>query len=63
MDLAKLSDESLLLYYEAIRTEMSADIRSGGHSFMGESAKQRANDLLAEIQRRGLNVTPIYRPR
>jgi hypothetical protein len=63
MDLSCLSDESLLKYYEAIRVEVSADIRSAsGHSFLGELAKQRANDLLTEIYRRELKVTPIYWP-
>lgn len=60
-DLTALSDESLRRAYEDIRAQVSADARSGGeYRFMGEAAKERANRLLAEIQRRGLNVTPIY---
>lgn len=30
------------------------------YRFIGQAAKDRANLLLAEIRRRGLNVTPIY---
>ena len=61
MDLTPLADESLLRYYEDIRTNVSADIRSG-YRLLGEPAKERANVLLAEIQRRGLSVTPIFWP-
>jgi hypothetical protein len=59
MDLAPISDESVIRYYEAIRTQVAADIRSGGHRFIGQTAKDRAHALLAEIRRRHLNITPI----
>ena len=60
-DLNALSEESLLRSYEDIRTHVMADVRSGGaHRFMGQAAKDRANDLLTEIHRRGLTVTAIY---
>jgi hypothetical protein len=62
MDLAVLSDETLLRYYEDIRVHLSIDIRSGGHRFLGQAAKERANLLLMEIHRRQLSVTPIYWP-
>ena len=63
MDLKALTDESLLQYYEDIRAHVSADTRSeGGHRFLGQAAKERANRLLKEIQRRQLSVTPIYWP-
>jgi hypothetical protein len=59
--LTALSDESLLRAYEDIRVHVSADSRSGGlYRFMGHAAKDRANLLLIEIHRRGLNVAPIY---
>jgi hypothetical protein len=59
MDQTSLTDESLLRYYEEIRVQVSADIRSG-YRFMGNAVRERANDLLTEINRRGLNVTPIF---
>jgi hypothetical protein len=61
VDFSKISDASLLRYYEEIRSQVSSDIRSGGR-FMGAAAKERATILLAEIQRRQLSVTPIYWP-
>jgi hypothetical protein len=56
-----LSDQSLLRYYEDLREQIAADLRSG-YRFMGEPAKERANALLAEIRRRGLKVEHIYWP-
>jgi len=61
MDVTLLTDESLLRYYEGIRVQVSADIRSG-YRFVGQAAKERADALLTEIQRRHLGVTPIYWP-
>jgi hypothetical protein len=62
MDISVLTDETLLRYYEDIREHVSADIRSGGHHFLGQAAKERADILLTEIRRRGLSITPIYWP-
>jgi len=59
--LTSLTDESLLRYYEGIRVQVSADIRSG-YRFAGQAAKERADVLLSEIQRRGVSVTPIFWP-
>lgn len=42
MDLTSLSDESLLRYYEGIRVQVSADIRTG-YRLVGQEAKDRAN--------------------
>jgi hypothetical protein len=62
-DLTGLADETLIRAYEDIRAQVSADAVSGHkYRFMGEAAKGRANLLLAEIQRRGLTITPIYWP-
>jgi len=61
MNMMSLSDESLLRYYENIRTEVSTDIRSG-YRFLGQPAKERASALLTEIHRRELSVTPIFWP-
>jgi hypothetical protein len=62
MNLDSLSDESLTRYYENVREQLAADLRSGSHPFMRETAKIRADDLLSEIRRRGLPVEPIYWP-
>jgi hypothetical protein len=59
--LTSLTDESLLRYYEGIRLQVSADLRSG-FRLMGQAARERANVLLNEIQRRQLSVTPISWP-
>jgi hypothetical protein len=60
-DFTALSDESVLRAYEHIRNEVMADARSGGmYRFMGQAAKDRANLLLTELNRRGLSVTPIH---
>ena len=63
MDLNYLSDDSVRRAYEQIRDELMADARSGGpYRFMGAGAKARAEVLLTEIRRRGLNVPPINWP-
>lgn len=60
-ELTALSDESLRRAYEDIRAQVLADARAGGkYRFMGQAAKDRANALLTEIHRRGLDTTPIY---
>ena len=60
-DLTGLADDTLIRAYEDIREHVMADLRSGGaYRLMGQAAKDRANDLLTEIHRRGLTVTAIY---
>ena len=60
-DLTYLSDDSVRRAYEQIRDELMADARLGT-TFMGAAAKHRAEVLLTEIRRRGLNVPPISSP-
>jgi hypothetical protein len=60
-NLTSLSDDSLLRYYEGLREQAEADLKSGVR-FMGEAGKRRATTLLTEIRRRGLSVAPIYWP-
>ena len=63
MDLNSLSDDLVRRAYEQIRDELMADARSGGpYRFMSAGAKARAEVLLTEIRRRGLNVPPINWP-
>ena len=61
-DLTRLSDDLLRRAYEQIRGELTADASSGTHRFMGAAAKARAEMLLTEIRRRGLNIAPINWP-
>jgi hypothetical protein len=60
MTIQDLTDESVLKLYESIRQQVSADIRLGSnHRLLGEAAKQQAQRLREEIDRRRLQVTPI----
>ncbi len=61
MSLENLSDESLLRMYNSIRDQVMADASTGTH-FVGEAAKQRAEDLRREIERRGLYCSQIEWP-
>ena len=58
-------DENLLVYYENVRRQVEADlIHSGGrYRFMGDSAKQYAEKLREEMDRRRLKFSPINWPR
>jgi len=59
-DLSNSSDESLLVFYENVRRQVDADIKSGGrYRFIGESVKQYADRLGEEMDRRRLRFTPI----
>ena len=59
-DLSKSSNESLLVFYENVRRQVDADIKSGGrYRFIGESLKQYADRLGEEMDRRRLRFTPI----
>ena len=60
MDLEPLSDESVMRYYEALRTQVAADLRAEDRRFVGQQVRDRAQALLAEIQRRQLYVMPIH---
>jgi hypothetical protein len=60
MAIQNLSDESLLTLYESIRQQVSADIRLGDrHRLLGETAKEYAEQLRKEMDRRRLPVIPI----
>jgi hypothetical protein len=49
-----------LVFYENIRLQVNADMKSGGrHRFMGESVKQYADRLQQEMDHRRLRFTPI----
>lgn len=57
-ELERLSDHFIVRMYENLRTEVLAD-NSGPSRFLGDAAKQRAEQLYAEMRRRGLFCDPI----
>ncbi|WP_024519343.1 hypothetical protein [Bradyrhizobium sp. Tv2a-2] len=60
MAIQDLSDESVLKFYENIRQQVSADMQAGGkHRLLGETARQQAQRLGDELDRRRLRFTPI----
>ncbi len=61
MSLERLSDESIAHMYDSIRNEIAAD-RRVRYPLMGETARQRAEELVAEMIRRRMNFTPIDWP-
>ncbi|MBR0995225.1 hypothetical protein JQ580_31400 [Bradyrhizobium japonicum] len=61
MPFENLSDHFIIHMYESIRDEVSADARSGIR-LVGEPARERAEELRQEIERRGLFCTPIEWP-
>jgi hypothetical protein len=61
--LTHVTDETLLKLYENVRSQVSADIRLGDrYRLLGDTARKYADNLFEEIQRRGLQVSPIYWP-
>jgi len=60
MALKDLSDESILTLYENIRRQVEADQHLGVEfRLLGETAKQEAQRMRDEIDRRGLQVIAI----
>jgi len=60
MAIQDLSDESVLRLYENIRQQVSADTHAGSkYRLLGEPAKQQAQRLRDELDRRRLKFTPI----
>jgi hypothetical protein len=63
MSIENLSDESLLRFYENIRVQAAADRTLGvRHHLLGDTAKQRADVLSEEIERRRLRADRIEWP-
>ena len=59
-ELQRLTDKSIRTLYNSIREQVALDVRSGSpHRFMGEPARQQAERLRAEMDRRRLKFTPI----
>jgi hypothetical protein len=61
--LQHLANENIRRLYESIREQVSADMRLGGrYRLMGESAKQRSDQLREEMERRQMQFSPILWP-
>ncbi len=59
-DIGRLTDDSVRRLYESIREQVAADARLGSrHRLVGEPARQQAERLRAEMDRRRLRFTPI----
>lgn len=59
-ELRRLTDESIRRLYNSIREQVAQDARSGSpHRFMGDTARQQAERLREEMDRRRLKFTPI----
>jgi hypothetical protein len=54
-----LSNESLLRFYEHVRMQVIADKAHGQNFMSGDSVKQYAESIRAELIRRGVNVSRI----
>jgi hypothetical protein len=61
MPFENLSDHFIIHMYESIRDQVLADATSGVR-LVGDPAKVRADELRAEIERRGLFCRPIEWP-
>jgi hypothetical protein len=60
MSISTAKDDNLLLFYESVRRQVDADASSGGrYRFVGETARQYAERLREEMDRRRLKFTPI----
>jgi hypothetical protein len=60
-EFAGLSDHFIMRMHEFIRNEVQADALAGTR-LIGLPARQRADRLFQEIQRRGLSCKPIEWP-
>jgi hypothetical protein len=59
-ELQRLTDESILRLYNSIREQVAKDAHSASpHRFMGDTARQQAERLREEMDRRHLKFTPI----
>ena len=60
MGIENLSDDSVLHLYENIREQVAADLRMWSrHGLLGDTARQQAERLRKELDRRGLRYSHI----
>jgi hypothetical protein len=62
MGIANLNDESILRFYDNIRSQVEADRGLRYKLMTGDAVKQRASALREEMTRRRLQHTPIEWP-
>jgi hypothetical protein len=63
MDFYRSNDQSLLSFYESVRRQVEADkALTGRHRFVGDTARQYAERLREELERRLLRFAPIDWP-
>jgi hypothetical protein len=63
MNFSNAKDESLIVFYESVRRQVQADRASGErYRFLGNTAKQYADRLREEMDRRRLQFRPIDWP-
>ncbi len=62
MSFEKLSDDSVMRYYESIRQQADADRAHKHHFTASPTVRQRAEQLHDEIIRRKLQHSPINWP-
>jgi hypothetical protein len=62
MSLEKVSDESVVHYYESIRQQAEADRAYKHHLTAGPTVRQRAEQLRHEMIKRKLQHSPINWP-
>jgi hypothetical protein len=63
MNFSNATDESLVTFYESVRRQVQADRTSGPrYRFVGDTAKQYADRLREEMDRRRLLFKPIDWP-
>jgi hypothetical protein len=62
MDLQNISDESLLAYYDSVRRQVAADTNFGRYRLVNAAAKEYADRLTSEMDRRRLDFKPIIWP-
>jgi len=60
MKLARVSDESLLAFYESVRRQVTTNTNmSGRYRLVGAHVRRYADALMDEMNRRRLSFTPI----
>ena len=62
MSLEKISDESVINYYESIRKQADADRTHKHHFTASQSVRDRAEKLREEMTKRKLQHSPIRWP-
>jgi len=53
------TDKRLLAFYETLRRQVDADVRSGGRYRFDNAVRQFADSVQTELQRRKVKFAPI----